>query len=150
MPGVKKGERVPELELIGEDGNGVSLGEITKGLVVLYFYPKDNTPGCTREAKGFNEALSELEAMGVKVFGVSKDSPNSHKKFSEKLGLKFRLLSDPGGRVASAFGADGQVYPKRTTFIIKDGVVVDVIYNVKPEEHPLKALSAIKAMEGRI
>ncbi len=146
---VKKGDPVPDVELLDENGKSVKLKELTAGTAVIYFYPKDNTPGCTREAKTFNEKIDEIVATGAKVFGISRDSVNSHQKFLTKLGLKFKLLSDPGGKAAMAFGADGQKYPKRTTFVIKDGTIVDIIYNVKPEEHPVKALESIKALAGR-
>lgn len=146
MQGVRKGDAVPDVEFVDKDGKPIKLRELSKGVLVLYFYPKDNTPGCTREARAFNEKLNEFEEMGARIFGVSKDSASSHQRFSTKLGLKFMLLSDPGGKAISAFGADGSVYPKRTTFVIKDGVIVDIIYNVKPEEHPIKALEAIRSV----
>jgi peroxiredoxin Q/BCP len=95
------------LKVLDEDGREVTLKDIIKGWTVLYVYPKDNTPGCTTEAKEFTELLPEFEKLGVKVYGLSKDSPESHRRFKERHSLKVSLLSDPSTQVIRALGAWG-------------------------------------------
>ena len=99
-----EGEPAPSFELVDQDGQTVSSADLAGEPYVLYFYPKDDTPGCTTEACGFRDALSELQAIGVSVIGVSPDSSASHKKFAGKYGLGFRLLSDPEKSLAKAYG----------------------------------------------
>lgn len=99
------GEPAPSFELVDQDGQTVSSADLAGAPYVLYFYPKDDTPGCTTEACGFRDAHAELEAIGVRVLGVSPDSAASHKKFASKYGLGFSLLSDPEKSLAKAYGA---------------------------------------------
>ncbi len=99
-----EGEPAPSFELVDQDGQTVSSADLAGTPYVLYFYPKDDTPGCTSEACGFRDSLPELEAAGVRVIGVSPDSTASHKRFASKYGLGFRLLSDPEKSLAKAYG----------------------------------------------
>jgi len=122
--------------------------------VVLYFYPRAMTPGCTREAIRFNELLDEFEKLGAVVVGVSTDSVERNRRFAEKHGLRFRLLSDPEGRVAELYGVlkKGTKRPsaQRVTFIIgPDGRVYRVLENIRPaERHADEALAAVRELAG--
>ncbi len=149
------GRPAPDFTLPNQDGAPVSLASLTaRGNLVLYFYPKDMTPGCTVEACGFRDAVDEIHALGAEIVGVSADPPAAHRKFIEKHGLNFPLLSDPDNRVTSAYG----VYKKkslygrefmgiqRTTFIIRrDGVVRTVFPKVKVSGHTGEVLAALKS-----
>lgn len=138
---LKSGDVAPDFLLMGDDGKEYSLKSFKK--MVLYFYPKDNTPGCTREAIGFSELIDKFSSENVAVIGISPDSIASHKKFKEKHNLKIILLSDPDKKVAEAYGAYGEkvMYGKKTmgiirsTFIIEEGIVIDAFYNVKVDGH---------------
>jgi peroxiredoxin Q/BCP len=132
------------------DGSTVRLANLRGSHVVLYFYPKDDTPGCTTEACSFRDAWAELQRRGVKVYGVSRDSVKSHQKFTEKYELPFTLLSDEGGAVAQKYGVwvEKSMYGKsymtmaRTTFYIQpDGVIGHVWQQVKPEGHAEEVLA---------
>jgi peroxiredoxin Q/BCP len=123
--------------------------------VVLYFYPKDDTPGCTAEACSFRDANHELQRCGVVVLGISKDSVSSHKKFAGKYGLPYPLLSDTDAHVAQEYGVYGEksMYGKkymgvdRSTFLIdKDGIVRKVWHKVRPENHASEVLEAVEAL----
>lgn len=137
---VKEGENAPDFELMGNDGKKHSLSEFKGRYLVIYFYPKDNTPGCTREACSFRDLMPEIEKK-AKVIGISKDPLESHNKFAGKYKLNFLLLSDPDSKVIKAYGAYGYrgafgYGTLRKTYIIdKSGKVAKVIENVKPEEH---------------
>ncbi len=145
MKALKVGDKAPDFSLPSSDGTIVSLKDfIGKKRVVLYFYPKDDTPGCTKEACSFRDTLPQLRAKDTVVFGVSADSIESHKKFIQKYNLNFPLLSDVDHKVAEAYGAWGEknMYGKkyfgmiRKTFIIdKEGNLEHVFDKVKPEEH---------------
>ncbi len=121
--------------------------------IVLYFYPKDDTPGCTREACGFQENLNPIKELGVEVIGISPDNINSHKKFKEKYGLKFALLSDPDKKVAARYGAYGEkkMYGRttkgiiRSTFIINENGEIEKSWkNVKVDGHIRTVLDYLK------
>jgi peroxiredoxin Q/BCP len=123
--------------------------------IVLYFYPKDDTPGCTKEACSFRDVYHELQKRGVAVLGVSTDSVESHKKFADKYGLPFPLLADTDASVSKLYGVYGEktMYGKkymginRETFLIdKDGVVHKIWHKVRPEEHADEVLQAIDAL----
>jgi len=139
---LKAGDKAPDFNLQGNDGKFYTLKDLG-GKVVLYFYPKDNTPGCTKEAIGFSELIEKFKNSGYNVVGVSPDSISSHKKFIEKHNLKILLLSDPDKKVAESYGAYGEkvMYGKksfgiiRSTFVIEDGVIKDPFYNVKVDGH---------------
>jgi peroxiredoxin Q/BCP len=141
---IKVGEMAPDFELKADSGQTVCLADYRGRRVVLYFYPKDDTSGCTKQACGFRDHLPELEARDATVFGVSPDSVASHERFRDKYDLNFPLLSDPDHAVATAYGAWGKkkMYGReyegilRSTFIIgPDGRVEEVYAKVKPAGH---------------
>jgi peroxiredoxin Q/BCP len=145
------GKKAPAFELAGSDGKTHRLADYAGKTVVLYFYPKDNTPGCTKEACGFRDLKPRLDTLGIVLFGVSKDSLKSHDKFIADFGLPFTLLSDPDATMMQAYGAYGEKvqYGKksmgtiRSTVIVgQDGTVVKHWPKVaKAEEHPAEVLS---------
>ncbi|SRR5579875_350855 len=152
-----EGRKAPLFELPDRDGNRVALKDLIKtGPVVLYFYPKDMTPGCTTEACSFRDHSRELKAMGAQVVGISADSPASHAKFADKYALNFPLLSDPDNRVTRAYG----VYKKkslygrefmgieRSTFIIDSkGVIRKAFPKVKVDGHTAEVIEALKSLD---
>ncbi len=149
---VEEGKPAPDFELTTESGERVKLSDFRGKTVVLYFYPKDDTPGCTVEACGFRDAYSEFEARGAVVLGVSPDDEASHSRFKEKYSLPFTLLADPEHKTAEAYGAWGErnfagkkyMGIKRSTFVIDaDGKLVKAMHNVKPDGHPKKVLEAL-------
>lgn len=142
---IEKGEKVPEITLQDAEGNSVSLSDFLGRKLVLYFYPRDNTPGCTKEAQGFAELDEAIKEAGGTVVGISKDSVASHAKFKEKYNLPFVLLSDPDKVAINAFGVwvEKKLYGKtsfgvqRSTFIIdENGVVEKVWKSAKATESP--------------
>lgn len=143
----------PDFTLQADDGREVSLSDYRGKKVVVYFYPKDDTPGCTAEACNFRDAHGEIVAAGAAVLGISPDSLRSHGKFKTKFSLPFALLSDPDHRVAEMYGAWGEkrMYGKtymgiiRSTFIIDEaGKIIKVFPNVKVQEHSQEVLAALK------
>ena len=137
---LKKGQKAPDFTLRDPGGNDVSLSDFEGSWVVLYFYPRDNTPGCTKEAIDFSSLLPEFEGLGAKVIGISPDSEKSHERFVEKHKLKVLLLSDPSKKVLKEYGAWGKKknYGReyegviRTTFLINPkGEIVDLWKNVR-------------------
>lgn len=124
---IEVGKKAPAFTLESSDGGKVKLSELAGKIVVLYFYPRDNTPGCTVEAQGFREAMPALKKLGATVVGVSKDSIASHCKFRDKYELNFPLLSDPDGKVLEAYGAWGDkvMYGKKMKGIIRSTVLID-------------------------
>jgi peroxiredoxin Q/BCP len=124
---VEVGKKAPAFALESSDGGQVKLAELAGKVVVLYFYPRDNTPGCTVEAEGFRDAVPALKKLGATVIGVSKDSIASHCKFRDKYALNFPLLSDPDGKVLEAYGACGDkvMYGKKMKGVIRSTVVID-------------------------
>ena len=144
------GMKAPEFTLSDKDGNTVSLSDFTGKKVVLYFYPKDNTPGCTRQACAFAAAYEGFKAKDVVVIGISKDSVASHLKFAQKYDLPFILLSDPDLQAIQAYGVlqEKKLYGKvsmgvvRTTFIIDElGNIEKVMPKVKPDTNAADILS---------
>jgi peroxiredoxin Q/BCP len=150
------GKKTPAFTLPDQDGKPVSLASLTaRGPVVLYFYPKDMTPGCTIEACSFRDNSNKLRALGAQVIGVSADSPASHVKFIAKQSLNFPLLSDPANTTTKAYGVYkmkslyGRQFMgiERTTFIIgRDGVVKQVFPKVKVNGHTDEVLDALKQL----
>ena len=147
------GEEAPDFTLPDAEGHPVHLADLRGTKVVLYFYPKDDTPGCTTEACSFRDAWQELEAEGAKVYGISRDTGRSHQKFANKYGLPFTLLSDETGEIAQKYGvwAEKSRYGKkymsmaRTTFYIRpDGKIGHVWEQVKPEGHAQKVLDYVR------
>jgi peroxiredoxin Q/BCP len=124
---VEVGKKAPAFTLESSDGGKVKLSELAGKIVVLYFYPRDNTPGCTVEAQGFRDAVPALKKLGAVVLGVSKDSIASHCKFRDKYDLNFPLLTDPDGKAMEAYGAWGDkvMYGKKMKGIIRSTVLID-------------------------
>jgi peroxiredoxin Q/BCP len=146
------GAPAPDFSLTSDEGATVTLKGMRGRPVVLYFYPKDDTPGCTVEACAFRDDYGEYERAGAVILGVSPDSVSSHQRFKAKFGLPFPLLADEGHRVADAYGAWGEKKRPsgttmgilRTTFLIGgDGKLLRVFENVKPEGHSREILSAL-------
>lgn len=146
--------KAPEFTLPDKDGNPVSLTDFAGKRVVLYFYPKDNTPGCTRQACAFAGAYEEFKKINVVVIGVSKDSVASHQKFAEKHGLPFILLSDPELTAIQAYGVwqEKKLYGKvsmgvvRSTFVINEnGMIEKVMPKVKPDTNATEILEYLTA-----
>ena len=151
----KIGDRAPAFSLTADDGQTVQLSDFRGRPVVLYFYPKDDTPGCTKEACSFRDAWSDVQESGAAVFGVSPDGVASHQKFRAKYRLPFPLLADPDHSVAEAYGAWGEksMYGKkyqgilRTTFLIDGaGTVRQIFEKVKPEGHAEEVLAAVQQL----
>jgi peroxiredoxin Q/BCP len=150
---LKVGDTAPEFELESDTGEKVKLSSLRGKKVVLYFYPKDNTPGCTTEACELRDRQPRLQRRGAVVLGVSPDSVKSHQKFKAKYDLPFPLLADTDHSVAEAYGAWGEkkMYGKtyqgilRTTFIIdENGTVEQVFEKVKPKGHGDQVLEAVQ------
>jgi peroxiredoxin Q/BCP len=148
---VNEGEKAPDFLLVGSDGKKHAMKDFKGKYLVLYFYPKDDTPGCTTEAKDFNASRKEIKELGAEVVGISKDSPESHVKFCSKYSLDFILLSDPESSAIKAYGAYGDrgVFGKgtlRKTYIIdKNGIVVKVFPKVKPGGHDKEVIEFLKS-----
>ncbi len=149
----KVGQKAPSFNLMTDSDQPLKLADLKGQWSVLYFYPKDDTPGCTKEACGLRDDYGAYEKAGVRILGVSPDSPASHRKFKEKYNLPFTLLADDGHKVCDAYGVWG---PKkfmgkeytgvlRTTFLIDpDGKIARAFENVKPEGHSQEILSALQ------
>ena len=149
---LEAGMKAPDFALNDKDGNKVSLSDFLGKKVVLYFYPMDNTPGCTRQACAFAGAYKEFKEKGVEVIGISRDSVASHVKFAEKHNLPFILLSDPELEAIKAYGVwqEKKLYGKlsfgvvRTTFIIDEaGNIEKVMKKVKPDTNAAQILAEL-------
>ena len=150
------GKKAPAFTLASSDGGKVKLSDFAGKIVVLYFYPRDNTPGCTIEAEGFRDAVPALKKLGAVVLGVSKDSIESHCKFRDKYKLNFPLLTDADGKVLEAYGAWGEkvLYGKKSMGIIrstvligKDGKVVKHWPKVSVKGHVEDVVEAVKELD---
>ena len=151
---LETGTKAPDFTLNDKDGKAVSLSDFMGKKVVLYFYPKDNTPGCTRQACAFAAAYEEFRTLNAVVIGVSKDSEASHRRFAEKNGLPFILLSDPELKAIQAYGVwqEKKSYGKvsmgvvRSTYIIDEqGVITHAMPKVKPDTSAADVLAALRA-----
>ena len=149
---IEVGMKAPNFTLNDKDGKAVSLSDFLGKKVVLYFYPKDNTPGCTRQACAFAGAYGEFRSKNVEVIGISRDSVASHVKFAEKYNLPFTLLSDPELEIIKAYGVwqEKKLYGKvsmgvvRTTFIIdENGNIEKIMKKVKPDTNAAEILAQI-------
>lgn len=154
MARLEIGMKAPAFALLNHDGVKVALKDFVGERVVLYFYPADDTPGCTKEACQFNDELSSFKGLGVTVLGVSPDPASKHVAFREKYGLGFELLSDPDKKVMEKYGAFGEkmMYGKkvlgviRSTFLIgPTGKVERAWYAVRADGHAAKVLAALEA-----
>ena len=149
---VSEGTAAPDFELTSDAGDRIKLGDLRGKPVVLYFYPKDDTPGCTKQACGIRDAYDAFEERGAVVLGVSPDDVSSHEKFKRKYGLPFTLLADPGHETAENYGVwvekknYGKTYMgiERSTFVIDaDGNVARIMRRVKPDTHAEQVLEAL-------
>lgn len=149
---LKIGDKAPDFTLLDKDGKTISLSDFLGKKVVLYFYPKDNTPGCTRQACAFASNYKEFIKRGVEVIGISKDSVASHVKFAEKYSLPFILLSDPDRIAIEKYGVwqEKKLYGKvsmgvvRMTFIIdENGLIQEIMPRVKPDTNAEEILAKI-------
>lgn len=152
---LKEDMKAPDFKAVATDGKTYSLGDFKGKIVVLYFYPKDDTPGCTKEACSFRDSEAELKKLGVVVLGVSKDSVESHRKFTDKYHLNFPLLSDPDGKIIEAYGCfkEKSMFGKtalgieRSTFVIDaKGTVRKIWRGVKVDGHSDEVLAAVKGL----
>ena len=148
------GSPAPAFTLTSNEGKPVSLSDFKGKWVVLYFYPKDFTSGCTLEAHNFQRDLSKYEADDAVILGVSVDTAESHKDFCAKEGLRFKLLSDPDAKVSTAYGSlmqyEGQTYSARNTFVIDPkGNIAKVFTGVKPAAHSEEVLAALKELSAK-
>jgi thioredoxin-dependent peroxiredoxin len=148
---LKEGDKAPGFSLESDSGKHVSLSDFAGKTLVLYFYPRDNTPGCTRQAQAFTAARTKIERAGGAVVGVSRDSVKSHLGFRDKHRITFPLLSDPDLAVHKAYGAWGEktMYGKkmegvlRSTFLVRNGRIVRVFPNVKVDVHAEQVLAEL-------
>jgi peroxiredoxin Q/BCP len=153
---VSEGQSAPDVQLVTDDGEKTTLKSLKGRIVVLYFYPKDDTPGCTTEAKDFSCMIGDFKKSGAEVIGISPDSTDSHKKFRKKHDLEVKLASDSDKSIAEAFGSwvEKSMYGKtymgvdRSTFLVdKAGKVARVWRKVKVAGHAEDVLAAVKAMK---
>lgn len=146
--GLAVGAAAPQFEAVSQKGAKISLAAFIGKPVVLYFYPRDDTPGCTVEAKGFRDENSAFERLGAVVLGVSTDDWLSHRDFSAKLSLPFLLLADPDGSIAKSYQVPTFLgMARRMTFLIdRRGNIARVFENVTPESHPGEVLEALRAL----
>jgi peroxiredoxin Q/BCP len=149
---ITENQKAPDFELATDEGRKVKLSDFKGRKVILYFYPKDDTPGCTTQACDLRDHIEEFDSRGAVVLGVSPDDVASHKKFKEKFGLNFTLLADPDHKVAEAYGVwkEKNLYGKkmmgveRTSFVIdENGNIAKVLPRVKPAEHVGQILELI-------
>lgn len=139
--------KAPEFTLLNQDSISVSLSDFKGQYVLIYFYPKDDTPGCTKEACMITEAYDEFQKKGIVVLGVSTDSPERHMKFREKYNLPFTLLSDPDREAIQAYGAHGGLMTRRISYIIDpEGMIVKSYPKVDPATHALDILKDIDVL----
>jgi len=154
---LREGARAPAFRALDSTGRRVSLADFKGQPVVLYFYPRDQTPGCTREACAFRDLFDQFQARGVTVLGVSADSVKSHARFADKHHLPFPLLADEDRKIVQAYGVWGEktfmgrklMGIRRTTFLIgPDGRIRRIWTKVKPDTHPAEVLEALDALEA--
>jgi len=146
------GKKAPNFKLISTSGKIVELSKIKSNYIVLYFYPKDDTPGCTLETKDFNSLLSSFKKAKCEVYGISKDNINSHKKFKEKYKIKFELLSDEEKKTIKSYKTWGKkkfmgrefMGQIRSTFLIKDNKILNEWRNVRVKDHAKDVLNFLK------
>ena len=153
---LETGMKAPDFSLLDKEGNTVRLSDFQGKKVVLYFYPKDNTPGCTRQACAFAASYEQFKAQDIAVIGISKDSVASHQKFAQKYDLPFILLSDPQLQAIQAYGVwqEKKLYGKvsmgvvRTTYIIDEqGIIEKVMPKVKPDTNAAEILSYLAEVQ---
>ncbi|HEV2250899.1 MAG TPA: peroxiredoxin [Candidatus Limnocylindria bacterium] len=154
MPQLAPGDTAPRFSLPDQDGQAISSDALKGRSAVVYFYPADDTPGCTTEACQFNDNLQQFEQAGVPVVGISPDAPSSHVRFRNKYGLRFTLLSDPAHRTMAAYGAwgdrpgRGEGVIRSTVLLAPDGTVRRTWYGVKADGHAAEVLAALATEPG--
>ena len=154
---LKEGSTAPAFTTTDGEGNSVRLKDLRGQKVVLYFYPKDDTPGCTREACSFRDTFADFEKAGIKVLGISPDKETSHQKFARKFDLPFTLLTDADHAISETYGTYGEkkfmgrtyMGVKRMTFLIDEkGKIRKIFEKVKPDEHAREVLEAFSKQGG--
>ena len=143
---IEEGKPAPDFELESDSGETVKLSDLRGKPVVLYFYPKDDTPGCTRQACAIRDSWGEFQRAGAEVFGISADTQASHERFRAKYSLPFTLLADPEHKLAQPYGVgrEGKNSYERSTFVIApDGTIQKVMRNVKPATHADDVLAVL-------
>lgn len=148
MPALKVTEKAPDFKLLDQNGVEHSLSDYAGKTVLIYFYPKDDTPGCTKEACAIRDNHDRFADLNVKVFGVSHDTPESHKKFIEKYNLPFDLLSDPKKEMITAYGAGGMMTRRVSYLIDGNGVVLKYYPKVDPVSHAEEILADVVELTG--
>ncbi len=144
---LKVGDAAPEFSSVDQDGKPLKLGDFKGKPVVLYFYPKDDTPGCTAEACNFRDNNELYENAGVKVLGVSVDGQKSHKKFVDKYNLNFTLVADDKKSIAQSYGVLGGNTASRVTYLInREGKIAHVYPKVSPKEHAVEVMSKLNEL----
>jgi peroxiredoxin Q/BCP len=138
-----EGTKIIDFKLADQDNIERKLSDYSKGRVLLYFYPKDDTPGCTKEACMITEVYDDFQKAGITVLGVSVDPPQSHKKFQEKYHLPFTLLSDPDKKVIKEYEANSALFTKRISYLIENGVIIKTYPKVDPASHAQEILKDI-------
>jgi thioredoxin-dependent peroxiredoxin len=152
LASIKVGDAAPGFALMSQDGEEVRLGDLlSHGSVVVYFYPKDKTPGCTAEAGAFRDSYARFGELGAEVVGISSDSVDSHRGFADECGLPFKILSDADGEVRRTYGVPSTmgVLPGRVTYIIDRGGIVRYIFSsqLRVTRHVKEALESLEAIE---
>jgi peroxiredoxin Q/BCP len=151
LASINVGDAAPEFSLKSQEGEEVRLGDLlSRGSVVVYFYPKDKTPGCTAEAGAFRDSYAKFGELGAEVVGISSDSVDSHKGFADDCGLPFKILSDADGEVRRSYGVPSTmgVLPGRVTYIIDRGGIVRYIFSsqLRVTRHVKEALQSLEAI----
>jgi len=145
---IEEGKPAPDFELESDTGETVRLSDLRGKPVVLYFYPKDDTPGCTRQACGIRDAWGEFQRAGAEVLGISADTQASHERFKAKYSLPFTLLADPEGKLGEPYGVarEGKRSYERSTFVIDpEGNVAKIMRRVSPDTHADEVLGVLAA-----
>lgn len=140
---LEEGTKIIDFTLLDQDKIEHKLSDYSTGRVLLYFYPKDDTPGCTKEACTITEVYDDFKKKGIVVIGISSDSPESHKKFKEKYNIPFILLSDPDKKVIGEYGASSLLFTKRISYLIEKGIIKKTYGNVDPASHAMEILKDI-------
>ena len=139
---LKEGTKIIDFSLVDQDNIVHKLSDYL-GRVLLYFYPKDDTPGCTKEACMITEVYDDFKKAGITVLGVSSDSTESHKEFKQKYNLPFTLLSDMDKKVIKEYGADSMLFTKRISYLIDRGIIIKVYPKVDPATHAMEILKDV-------
>ena len=148
MASIVEGAKAPDFDLPTDNAGAVSLAALKGQIVVLYFYPKDDTPGCTAEACSFRDAYEDFKEAGAEVVGISSDAADAHRAFADKHRLPFTLVSDAGGKVRKLYGVPSTLglLPGRVTYVIDAGGVVRHVFNsqMSPAKHVSEAIEVLK------